>query len=128
MGCRSQHAPAVVDRDPVRSYARSRNIVGCVCCAPETILVRFCLLVSATGVMNVVRPLSRRKEITYMTTFSIENENNIVALTAAEIAAGLPERATTFTSEKELQRLAAGWPAERLVEIWNGMAGVKAVK
>ena len=62
-----------------------------------------------------------------MTTFIINAENNIAALTAAEVAAGLPEGATAFASEKELQRLAAGWPAERLVEIWNGIPGVKAV-
>ena len=62
-----------------------------------------------------------------MTTFIINAENNIAALTAAEVAAGVPEGATAFASEKELQRLAAGWPAERLVEIWNGIPGVKAV-
>ena len=62
-----------------------------------------------------------------MTTFIINTENNIAALTAAEVAAGLPEGGTAFASEKELQRLAASWPAERLVEIWNGIPGVKAV-
>jgi len=62
-----------------------------------------------------------------MTTFIINAENNIAALTAAEVAAGLPEGATAFASEKELQRLATGWPAERLIEIWNGIPGVKAV-
>ena len=62
-----------------------------------------------------------------MTTFIINAENNIAALTAAEVAAGLPEGATAFASEKELQRLATGWLAERLVEIWNGIPGVKAV-
>jgi hypothetical protein len=61
-----------------------------------------------------------------MTTFTIDNENNIAALTAEEAAAGLPEGATPFTSEKELQRLAAEWTAERLVTIWNGIPGVKA--
>jgi hypothetical protein len=40
----------------------------------------------------------------------------------------LPDGAAPFTSEKELQGLAAAWPAERLVEIWNGITGVKAVK
>jgi Protein of unknown function (DUF3489) len=68
------------------------------------------------------------KEITKMTTFTIDNENNIAALTAVEAAAGLPVGAAPFASEKELQGLAAGWPAERLVEIWNGITGVKAVK
>jgi hypothetical protein len=63
-----------------------------------------------------------------MTMFTIDNENNIAALAAADAGAGLPEGATPFASEKELQGLAAGWPAERLVEIWNGISGVKAVK
>ncbi len=63
-----------------------------------------------------------------MTTFTIDAENNIAALTAAEAAAGLAEGTTEFSSEKDLQRLAASWPAERLVEIWNGIPGVKAIK
>jgi hypothetical protein len=62
-----------------------------------------------------------------MTTFIIDGENNITAITAEEAAAGLPEGATAFASEKELQRLAAEWPAERLVETWNGIPGVTAV-
>src|SRR5215831_2297797 len=62
-----------------------------------------------------------------MTTFTIDAENNITALTQEEAAAGLPEGALLFTSEKELARLATDWPAERLVEIWNGIPGVKAV-
>jgi hypothetical protein len=62
-----------------------------------------------------------------MTTFIIDLENNITAITAEEAAAGLPEGATAFVSEKELQRLAAEWPAERLVETWNGIPGVTAV-
>jgi hypothetical protein len=61
-----------------------------------------------------------------MTTFTIDAENNIAAFAAVEVAAGLPEGSTAFASEKELQRLAASWPAERLVEIWNGIPGVKA--
>lgn len=76
---------------------------------------------------SVTAEQTAAKEITKMTTFIINAENNIAALTAAEVAAGLPEGATAFASEKELQRLAAGWPAERLVEIWNGIPGVKAV-
>ena len=60
-----------------------------------------------------------------MTTFTIDGDNNIAALTAAEVAAALPEGGARFASEKDLQRLAAGWPAERLVEIWNSIPGVK---
>lgn len=38
----------------------------------------------------------------------------------------MPE-AQTFSSAKELAKLAAGWPAERLAEIHNTIAGVKPV-
>lgn len=58
-----------------------------------------------------------------MTTFTIDTENSIAAL-ATEQA---PDGAAPFTSAKELLRLAAEWPAERLVEIWNGIPGVKPV-
>src|SRR3954470_7174365 len=62
-----------------------------------------------------------------MTTFTIDAENSITAMTQDEAAAGLPGGAIPFTSEKDLTRLATDWPAERLVEIWNGIPGVKAV-
>jgi hypothetical protein len=62
-----------------------------------------------------------------MTTFIIDVENSIAALTTEEAAAGIPDGATPFTSDKELLRLATDWPAERLVEIWNGIPGVKEV-
>jgi hypothetical protein len=56
-----------------------------------------------------------------MTTFSIDNDNTITAYLAGE---AIPEDHARFSSEKELAKLAANWPAERLVEIWNGFAGV----
>jgi len=62
-------------------------------------------------------------------TFTINAENNITAHPTsdhAETAVGAGEQA--FTSQKELAELAAAWPAERLVEIWNSLAGVKPVK
>jgi len=62
-----------------------------------------------------------------MTTFMINTENNITALTTEEAATGIPDGAAPFTSDKELLRLATEWPAERLVEIWNSIPGVKAV-
>ena len=63
--------------------------------------------------------------------FTIDSDNNIVA------HAGTPastDHAQSFSTEKELAALAAEWPASRLVEIWNSLAGVapfddlKAVK
>jgi len=62
-------------------------------------------------------------------TFTINAENNITAHPTpdhAEAAIGGGEQ--PFTSQKELAELAAAWPAERLVEIWNSLAGVKPVK
>ena len=56
-----------------------------------------------------------------MTTFAIDTDNTITAYLAEE---AIPEDHARFSSEKELSKLAANWPAERLVEIWNGFAGV----
>jgi len=56
-----------------------------------------------------------------MTTFAIDNDNTITAYLAGD---AVPEDHARFSSENELAKLAANWPAERLVEIWNGFAGV----
>jgi len=56
-----------------------------------------------------------------MTTFAIDSDNTITAYLAGE---AIPEDQARFASEKELAKLAAHWPADRLVEIWNGFAGV----
>ncbi len=56
-----------------------------------------------------------------MRLFAIDTDNNIAALPAAE---QIPEGQEHFASEKELAKLAANWPADRLVQIWNGFAGV----
>jgi hypothetical protein len=64
-----------------------------------------------------------------MTTFTIDSENNITAFgTPEEAAATTTTPFDTFASQKELAELAAGWPAERLVAIWNSLAGVVAVE
>jgi hypothetical protein len=64
-----------------------------------------------------------------MTTFTIDTDNNITAFAAIDqaeaiIAAG----AQPFGSSEELTQLAAGWPAERLVAIWNSLPGVTPAK
>ncbi len=56
-----------------------------------------------------------------MTTFAIDIDNTVTAYLAGE---AIPEDHARFSSEKELAKLAANWPAERLVEIWNSFAGV----
>ncbi|MBS1876615.1 MAG: DUF3489 domain-containing protein [Acidobacteria bacterium] len=55
-----------------------------------------------------------------MTTFAIDTDNTITAYTAGD---AIPEEHGRFTSEKELAKLAATWPTDRLVEVWNSFAG-----
>jgi hypothetical protein len=56
-----------------------------------------------------------------MRLFAIDTDNNITAFPAAE---QVPEGQEHFASEKELAKLAANWPADRLVQVWNSFAGV----
>jgi len=62
-----------------------------------------------------------------MTTYTIDNENNVTAFASATEAKGhsMTER---FSSAKELARLVEKWPASRVVEIWNSLPGVTAVR
>jgi Protein of unknown function (DUF3489) len=79
--------------------------------------------------MNVVTAQSARTRRTIMTTFTIDNDNNITAHgTPEEAAAATATPFDSFASQKELAGLVAGWPAERLVAIWNGLPGVEPVK
>jgi Protein of unknown function (DUF3489) len=60
-----------------------------------------------------------------MTVFTIDAENNITAFADTEPAqAAAGTGVQTFASQKELAKLAADWPVARLVETWNGFAGV----
>jgi hypothetical protein len=56
-----------------------------------------------------------------MRLFAIDNDGTITAFPAAE---QIPEGQRQFASEKELAKLAANWSIDRLVQIWNGFAGV----
>jgi hypothetical protein len=67
----------------------------------------------------------RTGEPNAMQRFSINDENEIQALHAEST---LPAGSTEFHSEKELAKVAADWTAARLVEIWNGLTGVTAVR
>ena len=64
-----------------------------------------------------------------MTTFTIDCDQNITTFdslkeaTAADIAG-----AEYFGSQEELAQLAASWPSNRLIEIWNSLPGVAPVK
>jgi hypothetical protein len=54
-------------------------------------------------------------------TFTIDTDNNIAAHAGQPASA---ENVQSFTSQQELAKLAADWPAARLVEIWNSFAAV----
>src|SRR5688572_15739868 len=68
---------------------------------------------------------AQRKD--HMKTFTIDAENNITAFSLKKEAteAGGSQ---SFTTRKELDGIIDGSPASRLVEIWNGLPGVKPVK
>jgi hypothetical protein len=63
-----------------------------------------------------------------MIIFTIENEsNNIMAHATVQDAEAVPN-AERFRNEGGLAKLAADWPAARLVEIYNSLPGVSPVK
>ena len=64
-----------------------------------------------------------------MRTFTIDQENNITVFGSEKQAkASNTTDGETFGSGEELTKLAAEWPGGRLVEIWNSLTGVDAVK
>jgi len=63
-----------------------------------------------------------------MQTFTIDAENNITFFASLKQTEGGAEGTETFSSLKELGKLAAQWPGARLVEIWNSLPGVVPTK
>ena len=63
-----------------------------------------------------------------MQTFTIDAENNITFFASLKQTEGSAEGTETFSSPKELGKLAAQWPGARLIEIWNSLSGVVPVK
>jgi len=64
-----------------------------------------------------------------MTTFTIDIDNNITAFAGPDQAeAVIATGAQPFASSEELTQLAAGWPTERLLAIWNSLPGVTPAK
>jgi hypothetical protein len=60
-----------------------------------------------------------------MNTFTIDSNNNIAVFASPEGAtAAQINNAESFTSAKDLNKLAGSWPAVRLAEVWNSFAGV----
>jgi Protein of unknown function (DUF3489) len=91
----------------------------------SVILSRIALLFKGIRVIHIMTAEAREPRRTIMTTFTINAENTITAFPTpdlAESAVGTGEQ--SFNSEGQLAELAAAWPAERLVQIWNSFAGV----
>lgn len=64
-----------------------------------------------------------------MTIFTIDEQNNTTAFAGHEEAvAASTTPFDSFGSERELAELVAGWPAVRLVAVWNSLPGVTPVK
>src|SRR5229473_923415 len=59
-----------------------------------------------------------------MATFNIDAENSITALDSQQA----DFEGEIFANQKELADLAAKWPANRLIEVWNGIPGLTPVK
>jgi hypothetical protein len=59
-----------------------------------------------------------------MTTFVIDAENSITVLSSQQA----DFEGEIFASQQELADLAAIWPANRLIEVWNSIPGLTPVK
>jgi hypothetical protein len=60
-----------------------------------------------------------------MQRFLITSENQMVTISNT---GATPEGGTAFDSEQQLAEVTSDWPASRLVEIWNGLPGVTAIR
>src|SRR6266852_1370584 len=58
-----------------------------------------------------------------MPTFTIDTDNNVTAYTTLDEAAKADASLPRFSSEAELAKLAADWPADRLIDLWNSIPG-----
>jgi hypothetical protein len=63
-----------------------------------------------------------------MKTFTIENETNNIMVHGSAKEADAAPNTERFSNETALAKLAANWPAARLVEIWNSLPGETPVK
>jgi hypothetical protein len=54
-----------------------------------------------------------------MVVFTIDADDNVTAHDSSKEIEGTPEGTRVFSSAEELANVASGWPATRLVEIWN---------
>jgi hypothetical protein len=81
------------------------------------------LLFKRFRVIDVMTAQSAEQRRSQMT-FTIDAHNNITAHDSPEAAAAATEIPfESFSTQKELAKIAADWPTSRFVEIWNAMAG-----
>jgi hypothetical protein len=85
---------------------------------------RIDLLSLGAGVIDVMTAAGGTKEKSEMTTYMIDAENSITALGSQQA----DFEGEIFASQQELADLAATWPANRLIEVWNGIPGLTPIK
>jgi hypothetical protein len=78
--------------------------------------------------MNVLIAADAAKRRFKMKTFTIENETNNITIHTTVLDAEAVANAERFRNEGGLAKLAADWPASRLVDIWNSLPGATPVK
>src|ERR1700733_2110384 len=78
--------------------------------------------------MNVLIAADAANRRFKMKTFTIENETNNITIHATVQDAEAVANAERFRNEAGLAKLAADWPAARLVDIWNSLPGATPVK
>jgi len=87
------------------------------------------LLFKHIGVIHVMTAQSVAQRKPIMTTFTIDEQNNITAFASAEEAAATTNTPfDSFSTQEQLAELAAAWPPERLLAIWNSLPGVTPAK
>src|ERR1700680_388750 len=78
--------------------------------------------------MHVLIAADAAKRRFEMKSFTIENETNNITIHATVQDAEAVANAERFRNEAGLAKLAADWPASRLVDIWNSLPGATPVK
>src|ERR1700680_5098093 len=78
--------------------------------------------------MHVLIAADAAKRRFEMKSFTIENETNNITIHATVQDAEAAANAERFRNEAGLAKLAADWPASRLVDIWNSLPGATSVK
>src|SRR5450631_4856980 len=63
-----------------------------------------------------------------MKCYTIENDNNNITVHGSAKEAEAVPNSERFSNEAALAKLAANWPAARLVEVWNSLPGETSVK